>query len=134
MHSIQLPRVIVNQILAHAQQSAEKEICGLISKKDNEIMRCYPIENTADDPRHFFRMDGKGQINALRVMRENDEELYAIYHSHPESDAYPSQTDIKEAQYPDINYLIVSLNTKGVLDLRAYRINTGKVETLEVHL
>ncbi len=134
MQSIQLPRTIVNKILAHAQQSAEYEICGFISQKDENIFRSYPIENTAYEPAKFFRMDAKAQIDAMRAMRENNEKLFAIYHSHPSTDAYPSAIDIRDAQYPEVNFIIVSLKTKGVLDLRAYRIRQQQVELLEVYL
>jgi len=132
MKQLQIPRHIVNQILTHAQISEEQEICGLISKKDDEVKHCYPIRNTADDPVHFFHMDEKSQIDAMRDMREKDEALFAIYHSHPHSEAYPSATDIQQSQYPDAIYLIVSLNTKGVLDLRAYQLVDQDVKTLEL--
>lgn len=134
MTNIKLPRNIVNQILMHAQSSEAQEICGLVSEKNGQISHCYPVENTADDPVHFFRMDAKSQIDALRVMRENGEDLFAIYHSHPDSEAYPSATDIQQSQYPDAIYMIVSLNTKGVLDLRAYQLNHGQVQPLELSI
>ena len=134
MDKIYLPRKIVNQILAHAQSTEESEICGLISEKEGEVQHCYPVLNTAEDPVHFYRMDAKAQIDAMRDIRNNGESLFAIYHSHPHSDAYPSAADIQQAQYPDAIYLIVSLNTTGVLDLRAYRLNDGDVQTLELSI
>ena len=36
-------------------------------------------------------------------------ELWAIYHSHTHSEAYPSETDIRLAFYPDARYLLLSL-------------------------
>ena len=134
MESIQIPRTIINQILAHAQCSAEEEICGLISEKNGSVQRCYPIHNVATNPVALYRMDGKEQIDAMRQMRENNENLFAIYHSHPHSEAYPSATDLSEAQYPDVVYIIVSLNTKGVLDLRAYKLNGTQITPLEISL
>lgn len=132
MNDIHLPRKIVNQILMHAQSASKEEICGFISQKAGEVLSCYPIQNSAKDPVHFFQMNAKAQIDAMRAMRENGEELFAIYHSHPESEAYPSATDIQDSQYPEANYLIVSLGTKGVLDLRAYRLHKGEVEPLGI--
>jgi proteasome lid subunit RPN8/RPN11 len=55
-------------------------------------------------------------------MREAGEDLLAIYHSHPASPAAPSTIDIAEAGYPEAIYLIISLNTKGVLEMRGFRI------------
>ena len=88
----------------------------------------------ATNPVALYRMDGKEQIDVMRQMRENNENLFAIYHSHPHSEAYPSATDLSEAQYPDVVYIIVSLNTKGVLDLRAYKLNGTQITPLEISL
>ena len=134
MKTVQIPRQIVNQLLQHAQSDDDLEVCGLISAKNGKPCKVYPILNIADKPEHLYRMDGKQQIDAMREMRENDESLFAIYHSHPSSEAYPSKTDIDESQYPDAIYIIVSLNTKGVLDLRAFKLHGGEVSSLIVTL
>jgi proteasome lid subunit RPN8/RPN11 len=68
-------------------------------------------------------------------MRERGEELFAIFHSHPQAPAEPSATDLELAAYPDALYLIVSLNTKGVLELRGFRIDASRaVEEVELLL
>lgn len=134
MQKIILPINIVNQILGHAQSQAEEEICGLISEYQGQVKAVYPIQNVSTHRESFYQMDGKAQIDAMRQMRENGEELFAIYHSHPHADAYPSATDVKEAQYPETVYLIVSLDTRGVLDMRAYRLNNEKIEALQVEV
>jgi len=134
MEKITLPINIVNQILAHAQSQDEEEICGLISEQAGQVKTLYPIQNIAMHRETLYQMDGKGQIDAMRTMRENGEQLFAIYHSHPHDAAFPSATDVKEAQYPDVLYLIVSLDIKGVLDLRAYRLKNGGIEVLQVEV
>jgi len=55
-----------------------------------------------------------------------------IYHSHPRSEAKPSQTDINLAHYPDWTYWIVSLD--GEPTVRAWRIADGSVEEEPVEL
>ena len=117
-----LPRRIVNQLLDHARAGAGQEICGLISAYDGLVRRAIPVANVAPRPEHRYAMDPAGQIAALRAMREADEDLLAIYHSHPASPAAPSTIDIAEAGYPEAIYLIISLNTKGVLEMRGFRI------------
>ena len=64
-------------------------------------------------------------------MRDKNEELFAIYHSHPTAPAIPSATDIKLATYPDAVFLIISLNTKGVLELRGFKINNKSAKPVE---
>ena len=115
------PRQLANKILAHAQQNPETEICGLISAQNNQAKQYYPVTNIATNTTTLFEMDEHAQIAVMKKMREQNEELLAIVHSHPHSDAIPSALDEKEHQYPDAYYLIVSLNTTGVLDLRAFK-------------
>ncbi len=132
MNTITLPLSIINQMLTHVQSCSEEEVCGLISERDDQIHSIYPIQNVSAQPKYLYQMDGKTQIDTMRNMRENNETLYGIYHSHPHSTAYPSATDIREAQYPDAIYFIISLDTEGVLDLRAYRLRNVNVEVLQV--
>lgn len=129
---VRIPRSIVNQILHQAQQASDEEICGLIAGNSAGFTHCYPVANIAVDRHRLFEMDPKGIIDAMRAMRENGEELKAIYHSHPEAPAQPSIEDIQQSEYPGVLYLIVSLGTKGVLDMRGFRIRDGKIEDVEI--
>jgi len=115
------PRKLANKILTHAQQNPENEICGLISAQNNQAKHYYPIANIASNSTTLFTMDEHVQIAAMKKMREQNEELLAIVHSHPHSIAEPSALDQAQHQYPDAYYLIVSLNTVGVLELRAFK-------------
>ena len=134
MTPIRIPRTIVNQILSHAQRSPECEVCGLISAADGEPKRVYPVANAASRPGELFRMDPKGQIDAMRSMREADETLFAIYHSHPCAPAMPSARDLEEISYPEVLYLIVSLDTQGVLEMRGFRLNAGRARDAELEV
>ncbi len=122
MEEIILPRRLVNRILHQAQSSSELEICGLIASTDGQPTDCIVIDNVSNKPDRLFCMDPQAQINAMRKFREQGKELFAIYHSHPHSPAIPSATDLAEAGYPQALYLIISLNTKGVLEIRGYRL------------
>jgi len=132
MKSITLPLKIVNQMLSHAQSEASNEVCGLVSSREGVAQSIYPIPNASADPSHLYSMDAKAQIDAMRRIRESDEQLYGIYHSHPSSEAFPSATDVREAQYSEAIYFIISLGNDGVLDLRGYRLAGKEIEVLEV--
>jgi proteasome lid subunit RPN8/RPN11 len=131
---IQIPRKIANQLLHLAQLSPEQEVCGLIGAINNIARTCYPINNTAEQPKTRFQLDSKQHINAISNMRDKNEALFAIYHSHPTAPAIPSATDIKLATHPDVVHLIISLNTKGVLEIRGFSITEGAVEELVLSL
>ena len=119
---IQVPRKITNQLLHLAQISPDLEVCGLIGSKNGLPAHCYPIKNTAEHPQQRFLLDASQQISAMAKMRELGEELFAIYHSHPTSPALPSSYDLELAAYPEALYLIISLNTKGILEMRGFKI------------
>ena len=120
---IQIPRKITNQLLHLAQQSPDFEVCGLIGSKNGLPTHCYPIANTAEQPEQRFLLDAAQQISTMVKMRELGEELFAVYHSHPSAPAQPSSADLELANYPDALYLIISLNTKGILEMRGFKID-----------
>lgn len=129
-----LPRELINRLLAQAQHSPEAEVCGLIGRSEAGTYSLYPVANVASEPDRLFAMAPKGQIEAMRLMREGGEGLYAIYHSHPHAPAEPSARDTREAAYPEALYLIISLDTKGVLELRGFRLTETDFIPVELHL
>jgi proteasome lid subunit RPN8/RPN11 len=131
---VRLPRHIVNQLLHLAQKSPQEEICGLISRDRSGFKSCYPVANTSSDRRHLFALDPQGQIAAMRAMRSRGEELAAIYHSHPDTPPLPSAADVAQHEYPQALYLIVSLGTQGVLEMRGFRIRDRTIEEVPIGL
>ncbi|NJO16165.1 MAG: M67 family metallopeptidase [Thioploca sp.] len=119
---LKLPRCLVNQLFRHAQTAPMAEICGLIGKNQANQFSCYAIPNIATQPTHRFEMSPQQQIAALRTMREQHQGLFAIYHSHPHSEALPSWLDTQLAYYPEAFYLIISLYSEGVLQLRGFQL------------
>lgn len=134
MSQVTLPITLATRILTHAQHSPESEVCGLIAARDGIPEAVYPIANVADLPQSLFAMEPAAQIEAMRQMRLSGEELFAIYHSHPHAPAQPSRRDLEEAAYPEALYLIVSLNTKGVLEMRGFRLHDGEVEQVDLEV
>ena len=58
-----------------------------------------------------YRVDDRAHIELRRVLRGVRPALsiLGVYHSHPAGDAWPSETDVAEALYPDWTHLIVGL-------------------------
>ncbi|BAW81035.1 Mov34/MPN/PAD-1 family protein [Candidatus Nitrosoglobus terrae] len=129
-----LPRCIANQLLHQAQINPQGEICGLISAREGTPVTCYLINNIAPDPQQQFLMDPQDQIKAMRCMREQGEELFAIYHSHLDIPPWPSKSDLTQVAYPEALYLIISLSIKGVLEMRGFRLREGIYKEIELQL
>ena len=79
-------------------------------------------------------MDAPQQISAIKKMRNKQQQLFAIVHSHPTTNAAPSQLDIEESSYKDVFYIIISLNTKGVLEARAYTQQQNSMQEVDLIL
>jgi proteasome lid subunit RPN8/RPN11 len=132
--TLYLPRPLVNKILAHAQHNPNVEVCGLIASDASDKKVYYAIDNVAENPGCRFLMDAPQQIKAMKQMRDRQQQLLAIVHSHPTSNAQPSALDIAENGYRDAFYIIISLNTKGVLEMRAYTQRQDKMQEVELIL
>ncbi|MFQ5596829.1 MAG: M67 family metallopeptidase [Nitrospiria bacterium] len=131
---IHIPKEMIDTMILHANSEKPNECCGLLAGKDRSVTEIHPISNLpAEDPsildlnvpsdrRFRYVMDPKEQIACFKKMRENGTELLSIYHSHPASPAYPSATDVRLAFYPDVHYVIISLEKHDRPVVRAFRI------------
>jgi proteasome lid subunit RPN8/RPN11 len=67
----------------------------------------------------------------MRDAESRGEELVGVWHSHTHTDAYPSDTDVRQAMEPQWVYVIVSLKHPEPV-LRAYRLRDGSIEEVDV--
>jgi proteasome lid subunit RPN8/RPN11 len=130
--AVRISRPIYEELLAHARAELPNECCGLIGGEDAEVKTVYRARNSEASALRY-NIDPQDQFRIMTEMEERGEELAAIYHSHTASPAYPSQTDINLAAYPDALYLIVSL-AEGEKDLRGFRIRDGEVAEVELEI
>jgi proteasome lid subunit RPN8/RPN11 len=122
---------LMDEIVAHARQQAPSECCGMVAARDGEAVRVYRARNVAPSPRLAYEIDGAEQYKIQMEIEDSGLDLGAIYHSHPRTEPYPSQTDINLAFYPDAVYVIVGLRG-GELEIRAYSIRDGQVREAEL--
>ena len=127
---MRIPTEIYEELLAHARDDVPNECCGLVGGNDGVAKTVYRAHNAEASPLRY-NLDPQDQFRIMTEMEERGEELSAIYHSHTASPAYPSQTDINLAAYPDALYLIVSL-AEGEKDLRGFRIEDGEVTEVDL--
>jgi [CysO sulfur-carrier protein]-S-L-cysteine hydrolase len=127
---MRIPKEVYEELLAHARDEVPNECCGLIGGRDGVALTVYRARNAEASPLRY-NLDPQDQFRIMTAMEEEGEELSAIYHSHTASPAYPSQTDINLAAYPDAIYLIVSL-AEGEKDLRGFRIEDGEVTEVDL--
>jgi proteasome lid subunit RPN8/RPN11 len=79
-------------------------------------------------------MEPREQFTVVKDLRAKGLTMLAIYHSHPESPARPSEEDIKLALTPEVSYLIISLADAAATDVKSYKISSGNVQKEEINI
>jgi [CysO sulfur-carrier protein]-S-L-cysteine hydrolase len=121
---ITLRRAQIEEMYAHARSTAPEECCGLVGGtiETGHARTVYRLRNTAADPLVAYEAAPQELFAAQRSMRGRNEQLLAIYHSHPRSsDPVPSESDVRLAYYPAAIYFIIGLGEEGAR-LRAFRL------------
>lgn len=121
-----IPRAIHAELIAHAQADAPIEACGILGGTEGAVSAIYRMANT-DQSNEHFTMDPKEQFAVVKELRNRGVGMLAIYHSHPETPARPSEEDIRLALTPGVSYVIVSL-AGAEPDIKSFRITDGVVE------
>jgi proteasome lid subunit RPN8/RPN11 len=127
----ELDGVFYKEIVEQGLREFPNECCGLIAAEGDVPVKVFPMTN-ADASPVTYRLDGKEQLRVFDEMDEQGWELWGIYHSHTHSEAYPSETDVKLAFYPDARYLLLSLADRSAPVLRSFRIEDGGVTEEEL--
>ncbi len=134
----QVERRFVDEMVAHAREDLPNECCGILAGRDGRVLKLYRMTNLAASP-FRFDMDPGEIVKVDSEAGDNDWELLAIYHSHTQSEAYPSDTDVRIAGgtaqlWPDVRYVLVSLKDADDPQVRSFSIVEGVVaeERLEI--
>jgi [CysO sulfur-carrier protein]-S-L-cysteine hydrolase len=130
---IQIPGEIQDEMIAHAERGLPNEACGLLAGSDGRVERFYPMRN-ADQSATTYRLDPKEQLDVFNEIEDKGWELVGIFHSHTHTEAYPSETDRRQAFYPESHYLVLSLADRTTPALRGFTIVDGAVEEQEVRI
>lgn len=130
---MRITRSLIDQIVAHAREDAPNECCGMIGGADGRAATIYPATNAEASPLRYS-IDAKEQFDLMRRIEDAGEELVGIYHSHTRSPAYPSQTDVNLAGWPDAVYLIVSLQDPEAPQVRGFWIRDSGISDAELHI
>jgi proteasome lid subunit RPN8/RPN11 len=125
--------VFTKEIVEQGLREFPNECCGVIAAREGSPVRVIPMKN-ADASPVTYRLDGKEQLQVFDAIEEEGLELWAIYHSHTHSDAYPSETDVRLAFYPDVRYLLLSLADREEPVLRSFFIRDGEVTEEELQV
>ncbi len=124
----------IDSMIAHAQREAPIECCGVLGGRDGRVLKLYQATN-AEHSRYCYNIEPQELFHINRECEENGWQFLAIYHSHPDSAAYPSPTDVHlAALWPESLYFIVSLLSPENPEVRAFRIRNGEVTEEKIEI
>jgi proteasome lid subunit RPN8/RPN11 len=123
---IRIPQAIHDDLIAHAQEGFPLEVCGILGGTGESVSAMYRMTNTDASNEHFM-MDPREQFAVVKELRAKGLAMLAIYHSHPETPARPSEEDIKLALTPGVSHIIISLADPLQPVVKSCKIDNGKV-------
>ena len=97
-----------------------------------EISAVTPCRN-ADASARTYTVEPRDLLRAMREAEAQGHDIVGVWHSHTHTDAYPSQTDVRQAVDPAWLYVLVSLR-HGEPAVRAYRIRDGVIAEVDVEV
>lgn len=130
---MRVPRQLAEEMIAHAREDLPNECCGMVGGRDGMAGTVYRADNAEASP-YRYSISPRQQFDLLEEIDRSGEDLVAIYHSHTGSDAYPSQTDVNLAGWPDAAYLIISLSDPDNPVLRGFAIRDGEISEIDLEI
>lgn len=145
-----LTRSSYDALLDHARAAFPNECCGFVVRRDGQ-QAVLPVSNAqderhAEDPVRFPRSAATAYTmgaEAAPVIIDHERgrlTIEAIYHSHPQHDAYFSAEDRKQAtvwdepSFPDAGQIVVSVYDRTVKEVKAFRWDAAQHDFIEVAL
>ena len=103
------------ELAKYAESEKPYESCVILVGNENEnnwtIKKIFLTENTAKS-KVTFTISPDKELEVDQKAKEDNMEIVCIFHSHPESEAYPSETDKKFMKVNPFPWIIYSRTTK----------------------
>lgn len=120
-------------IEAHARWCYPEEACGLLAVDPTGVLRMAYCLTNAAAAADRFTVHPVEHYRAIEHAERNGWQIGGDFHSHPESSAVPSASDVAGALDPQWVHLIAGPVGDDV-PIRAYRIEGGRVFELSLEV
>ncbi|HEY3328155.1 MAG TPA: M67 family metallopeptidase [Novimethylophilus sp.] len=126
MSVLYLPEPLRTRIASWVSAGYPLETCGLLIGRQNgagvTVSETIAARNlNRERAQDRFELDPEAFIEADRQARDAGLELVGVWHSHPDHPPRPSATD-RSFAWEGWSYLILSVDSKGVEDMRSWRL------------
>jgi proteasome lid subunit RPN8/RPN11 len=100
-------------MVLHAEQTYPNECCGAmlghIEGDKKRVSEAIPLENASTgEQRQHYELRPQDLMSAERAARQRGLDLIGIFHSHPDCDAYFSETDLRNS-CPWFSFIVLSI-------------------------
>ena len=108
----------------YSENQKPKESCALLFGKDNQVLDIFLTKNI-DESSAKFTISNEQLIEGYNIAEQKKMDVIGIFHSHPNSDAFPSNTDKKFMQSNPVVWIIYSGINKN---FRAFILESDSIE------
>ncbi len=124
MQKIKLSQSDKKVLSEYSENQKPNESCAILFGKNDQVLDLFLTENIEKSPVNFT-ISNQQLIEGYRIAEEKKMDVVGIFHSHPDSDAYPSNTDKKFMQSNPVVWIIYSGINKN---FRAYLLESDIIE------
>ena len=126
---IDLQEIILKQaekkiLSQYSENQKPNESCAILFGKNNQVLDVFLTENIDESPVNFT-ISNKQLIEGYKIAEDKKMDVIGIFHSHPNSDAFPSNTDKKFMQSNPVVWIIYSGINKN---FRAFILESDTIE------
>ena len=126
---IDLQKIILSQSIKkiltnHAENENPNESCALLYGNDETVSDVFLTKNIEESPVNFT-ISNEQLIEGYKIAEEKKLPVIGIFHSHPNSEAYPSSTDKKFMHSNPVVWIIYSGVNKN---FKAYILESDVLE------
>jgi proteasome lid subunit RPN8/RPN11 len=130
---VRIPKTIFQEMIDHAKREWPLECCGILGGKDRTVQKSFELQNTEKSP-VLYSMSPPDQMKVFEEMEKESMKMIAIYHSHPHTIPFPSETDVKLTFYPDVSSIIISLKEEENPVVKAFQIEKEAIYVEEIEV
>ena len=124
MQKITLSQSIKKTLIQHAENENPNESCAILYGDGDTVSDVFLTKNIEESPVNFT-ISNDQLIEGYKIAEEKKLQVIGIFHSHPNSEAYPSSTDKKFMHSNPVVWIIYSGVNKN---FKAYVLESDVLE------
>lgn len=130
-----IPPPLLRVIVDAAEAAYPEEACGLVVGRGSRravVTRIEPSINLSANRLRGFEVDPALRFRLMRDLAGHDERIIGHYHSHPDCEPIPSETDLAMAYEREFFWIITGVFGGQALMTTVHRLNAASGSVVKV--